>query len=70
MRYGKWKLHQYFEDGAVELYNLDTDVSEQDNLAQFNPDKTLELIKMLEKWRFDTSAPIPDQLNPKYIITK
>ncbi len=70
MRYGKWKLHQYFEDGTVELYNLDTDLSEQNNLAQINPEKTSELINMLEIWRTNTNAPIPDQLNPQYINTK
>jgi arylsulfatase A-like enzyme len=66
MRYGKWKLHQYFEDGTIELYNLDTDLSEQYNLAQINLEKTSELINMLELWRTNTNAPIPDQLNPKY----
>jgi arylsulfatase A-like enzyme len=70
MRYGKWKLHQYFEDGAVELYNLDTDLSEQNNLAQINVEKTSELINMLELWRARINAPIPEQINPKYLNTK
>ena len=70
MRYGKWKLHQYFEDGAVELYNLDTDLSEQNNLAQINLEKTSELINMLELWRTGINAPIPEQLNPEYSNAK
>jgi len=70
MRYGKWKLHQYFEDGAVELYNLDTDLTEQNNLAEINPKKTSELLIMLDAWRSDTNAAIPDQLNPKYIDSR
>ena len=70
MRFGKWKLHQYFEDGAVELYNLDTDLSEQNNLAQINLEKTSEMLNMLELWRTATNAPIPDQLNPNYISTE
>ena len=70
MRYGKWKLHQYFEDGAVELYNLDTDLTEQNNLAEINPKKTSELLIMLDAWRSNTNAAIPDQLNPKYIDSR
>ena len=70
MRYGKWKLHQYFEDGAIELYDLDTDLTEQNNLAQINLEKTSELINMLDIWRININAPIPKKLNPKYIKTK
>ena len=51
MRYGKWKLHQYFEDGAVELYDLEKDLSENNNLANNKPQKTKELLKMLDDWR-------------------
>ena len=39
MRYGKWKLHQYFEDGEVELYDLEKDLSEIINLAEVQPKK-------------------------------
>ena len=28
VRKGDWKLHQYFEDGALELYNLKDDIGE------------------------------------------
>ena len=69
IRYGKWKLHQYFEDNTVELYNLDTDLSENNNLAIQLPQKTIELLKLLEAWRISTKAPIPSELNTKYIKT-
>ena len=29
-----WKLHHYFEDNALELYNIEKDVSESKDLAQ------------------------------------
>jgi len=69
MRYGKWKLHQYFEDAAIELYDLDKDISETTNLAQKHPIKTRKLLKKLEDWRAKTEAPIPTEPNPKYIKT-
>jgi len=39
MRYGKWKLHEYFEDGAYELYDLSEDIGETRNLAGSQPEK-------------------------------
>jgi len=49
---------------------LETDLSEQNNLAQINLEKTSELINMLELWRTGINAPIPEQINPKYVSTK
>lgn len=64
---GSWKLHEYFEDGRLELYNLDIDIKEQKNLADDFPKKTNELHKMLIDWRKKIEAPIPKQLNPGYL---
>ncbi|NNE77088.1 MAG: sulfatase-like hydrolase/transferase, partial [Pricia sp.] len=36
---GDWKLHEYFEDGGLELYNLKDDIGEQQNVAKKNPKK-------------------------------
>ena len=66
IRSGDWKLHQYFEDGGLELYNLKEDPSEVNNLASSNPEKTNELLKKLEKWRLENGAPIPTTKNPDY----
>ena len=30
---GNWKLHHYFEDDAIELYNLKDDISEKNNIT-------------------------------------
>lgn len=67
MRYGKWKLHQYFEDGAVELYNLESDISETRDLSKEKPKVTAKLLKMLNTWRNEVHAPVPSELNPEYI---
>jgi len=66
IRRGHWKLHEYFEDGALELYNLKDDVGEKRNLAGTEPDKVAELLKQLKAWRKATGAPVPTALNPKY----
>jgi len=66
IRYGDWKLHEYFEDNSLELYNLKTDIGEQQNLAESHPEKREELYRMLKKWRDDTGAQVPGQLNPEY----
>lgn len=66
IRYGKWKLHHYFEDDAVELYNLETDLGEQNNLAKSHIQKTKELLQLLKNWRENTMAPVPSALNPDY----
>ncbi|WP_289054815.1 sulfatase [Carboxylicivirga marina] len=66
IRYGDWKLIQYFENNDIELYNLKEDLSEQNNLAQSNPEKVKELLDMLDEWRKNTNAPVPTELNPEY----
>jgi arylsulfatase A-like enzyme len=66
MRFGKWKLHYYFEDKEVELYDLDNDISEKNNLAESLPEKREELLAMMKEWWRLTSAPIPQTPNPEY----
>ena len=39
VRYGKWKMIEFFEDMHTELYDLESDPSEARNLAEINPDK-------------------------------
>ncbi|MDE0839205.1 MAG: sulfatase-like hydrolase/transferase, partial [Kiritimatiellae bacterium] len=67
MRFGKWKLHEYFEDGAFELYDLESDPGERNDLAANLPEKVNALKTMLFKWRTDIDAPVPKKLNPKFI---
>ncbi len=66
VRYQNWKLHYYFEDKGIELYNLDEDIGERTNLAEENPAKREEMLKILETWWAETKAPIPTELNPEY----
>ncbi|MCK0158044.1 sulfatase [Cellulophaga sp. F20128] len=66
VRYGKWKLHHYFEEDVLELYDLDSDIGEENNLATTNPEQAEILFKMLNNWRKITNAPVPTTLNPEY----
>ena len=50
----------------IELYNLQEDVGETNNLAASNPDKVKELLNMLDSWRNETNAPVPTEINPEY----
>lgn len=66
MRSGPWKLHQYFESGDLELYNLQDDIGETKNLSVSHPEKVQELNGVLENWRKAVDAPVPVSLNPAF----
>jgi len=66
VRAGDFKLIEYFEDGALELYNLADDTSEQNNLVDNMPDKAAELHQLMLDWRKEVNAPVPTELNPEY----
>ena len=66
IRRGPWKLIEYFEDGALELYNLQHDPSEKNNLAEEEPKRRRELHELLKSWRKETKAPVPTKKNPRF----
>jgi arylsulfatase A-like enzyme len=66
IRVGDWKLHQYFEDGGLELYNLREDIAETTNLADEQAQKAQALLARLESWRRQLGAPVPTEANPAY----
>jgi arylsulfatase A-like enzyme len=61
IRKGRFKLHEYFEDGALELYDLVDDIRERKNLADKMPDKRDELHGLLKDWRKKVDAPVPER---------
>ncbi|MEX0362394.1 MAG: sulfatase-like hydrolase/transferase, partial [Allomuricauda sp.] len=66
IRDGDWKLHYYFEDQGMELFNLKEDIGEQRNIVLEYPEKAEELLEQLRLWWESTDAPIPSTLNPDY----
>lgn len=61
-----WKLIENYEDGALELYDLNRDPSEKKDVSGKYPDKTAQLYDRLNAWKKETNAPVPDRLNPLY----
>ena len=59
IRFGEFKLIEFFETGGLELYNLAEDIGEQKNLAKAMPGKTRDLHEQLKAWREATNAPMP-----------
>jgi arylsulfatase A-like enzyme len=59
IRAGKYKLIERFEDGRLELYDLEADLGESHNLAARMPEKAQELRQTLVQWRRSTNAPMP-----------
>ena len=66
IRKGNWKLIEDFETGDLELYDLQKDVAESNNLAVTHQSKREELLQDLKSWRIKVNAPVPTQINPDY----
>lgn len=66
LRNGRYKLIEWYENrllkegaGALELYDLQYDISESVNLADSLPDIARELADELENWRKEVDAQMP-----------
>lgn len=69
VRSGSYKLIEFYENGNLELYNLNKDISEKTNLASQLPDMTKKLYNLLNNWRYDVKANLPLP-NPNYKFDK
>jgi hypothetical protein len=67
LRSGKWKLHEYFEDGALLLFDLKKDPGEKNDISGAKPKKLQKLKKDMYAWRKRTNSPVPTKRNPQYI---
>lgn len=65
VRFGDYKLLEYYENETVQLFNLREDLGEQNDLSKAQPNKVEELKAMLHAWRTEVSAQMPVP-NPKY----
>lgn len=59
VRDGRWKLVEWYEDGEVELYDLDADPGETTNLAEIEPEVRDRMTAMIHGWRIGIAAPMP-----------
>ena len=65
VRYGDYKLLEYFENGSVQLFNLKEDIGELHDLSESHPGKVTELREMLHNWREQVNAKLMDP-NPEF----
>jgi arylsulfatase A len=65
VRFGDYKLIEYYENNTVQLFNIKMDASEQHDLAKTEPAKVKELTAMLHEWRKQVGAVMPGP-NPAY----
>jgi arylsulfatase A-like enzyme len=65
IRYGDYKLLEYYENGHVQLFNIKKDPGEQNDLVNAEPAKVKELKDMLHAWRKDVNAKMMPA-NPMY----
>jgi len=70
IRVGNYKLLEYFENGTVQLFDLDNDLGEQTDISKQNPETTQKLLKMLQDWRQETDAKMPDIKTPESVRRK
>lgn len=66
VRHGAYKLIEFYEDGHLELYHLEGDIGETNNLAEKRPEKTQALYDLLKTWRRTVEAQVPAKRNPAY----
>ncbi|MCA9119238.1 MAG: sulfatase-like hydrolase/transferase [Planctomycetales bacterium] len=62
---GNHKLMKFYEDGRLALFDIEADISEQNDLAKQMPTKVSELDALLVKYLRDIDAQMPVP-NPQY----
>lgn len=65
IREGNWKLIENYDDGSLELYNLETDSGERKNLATIEPNIAARLRSLLNEWRLAAHVQT-NSLNPNF----
>ncbi len=65
VRKGDWKLIKRYEGPTFELFNLEDDISETNDLSEKMPKKVKELDALLKQWLEDVNAKMPKK-NPNY----
>ena len=56
---GRYKLLHRFKEDRVELYDLQSDIGERDELSDRHPAKKAELLAMLHDWQKSVGAKMP-----------
>jgi arylsulfatase A-like enzyme len=65
IRSGKWKLIQFYDYETVELFDLEKDLGELNDLSSVYPEKVKELQERLREIQLKTNAQLPS-VNPDF----
>ena len=65
IRKDEWKLIHYFEDDRAELYHVNRDLSEREDLASTQPERASGMLKELKSWQQSVGARFPTK-NPNW----
>lgn len=65
VRAGRWKLVEWFEDSRLELFDLDHDPAEAQDVSAAHPERVRALQQKLHAWQKDVGAQLPTP-NPAY----
>ncbi len=65
VRMGRYKLIESFEHERLQLFDLENDVGEQNDLAAEMPDRVAQMHEALLRWRREVDAKLPTP-NPDY----
>jgi len=57
VRSGPWKLAKARDQAGIQLYNVEKDIGETNNLASSNPEALGRLIKLYEDWNAKNIPP-------------
>ena len=63
IRSGDYKLMHFFKEDRLELYNLKKDISEENNLAEAEPEKAKQMLAELNAWK--KTYLVPEKMNMK-----
>lgn len=59
VRVGDWKLLEFYEDSRLELFNLASDPSEEENVAKQQPERAQAMRERLREWLTQVDAQLP-----------
>jgi len=70
MRSGNWLLVELYDEDRVELYDLSTDIEEEQDLAECHPERVASMRAALNAWREENdvqyNSPNPDCVEDKF----
>jgi arylsulfatase A-like enzyme len=59
VRVGRHKLIEWYEDGRRELYDLEADIGESNDLSLEQPELASQLLERLHRWQASVAAAMP-----------